>query len=313
MRKEILQQVSIVQEHELQKIDRTSQKSISYSQLLSYSTCPHQWANSYIRNLQEYKPSIHTCFGTAFHETLQEWLTVLYEESIKKSSEMDLDTLLMEKMQQIYAKEKDRYGQHFSNSQELSDFHSDGVEILKFIRKKRASYFSNSKTHLVGVEIPLLYEVSKNIFFKGFIDVVLYNENSDSYTVIDIKTSTSGWNSYAKKDSKKLAQLLLYKVFLAKQFGLDVEKVDVQYFIVKRKVPVDPEYPAMGRRVQEFVPSSGKIKRGQVVASLQKFLGNAFSSDGKYVEKEYEKVPSKSNCMFCSYKSTEHCNAHIVL
>ena len=137
----------------------------------------------------------------------------------------------------------------------------------------------------------------------------MYNSNSDSYTILDIKTSTSGWNVNAKKDDKKIAQLLLYKEYLAKQFNIDVDKIDVQYFIVKRKVPDDPEYPAMGRRVQEFKPPSGKIKRGQATTSLSKFILEAFDEEGKYVDKEYTKVPSKSNCMFCQFKDTEHCNA----
>ena len=65
----------------------------------------------------------------------------------------------------------------------------------------------------------------------------------------------------------------------------------------------------MGRRVQEFVPPSGKIKRGQATTALSKFIDDAFDKQGQYIDKEYEKKPSKSNCMFCEYKDTEHCTA----
>jgi len=34
-------------------------------------------------------------------------------------------------------------------------------------------------------------------------------------------------------------------------------------------------YPAMGRRIQEFVPPSGKIKRGQATNALSKFIQDA--------------------------------------
>lgn len=291
------------------ELDYNCQKLISYSQTLAYNTCPHQWALSYVKNLQEYKPSIHTVFGTAFHETLQEWLTQLYEGTVKSAMEMDLDKLLLSKMQSVYAAEKEKYGQHFTNAQELCEFHDDGVEILKYIKKKRSAFFATKYTKLVGVEIPLLHQIVPNIFFKGYIDLVLYDEQQDRYTILDIKTSTSGWNQYAKKDDKKLAQLLLYKEFLAKQFQIDVEKVDVKYFIVKRKVPADPDYPAMGKRVQEFIPPSGKIKRGQASNSLMKFIQDAFDDKGQYVDKDYEKIPSKSNCNFCPYRSTEHCSS----
>lgn len=307
MAKKLIKEVELVKQFNYPTIDYTSQKSISYSQTLSYNTCPHQWALSYIKGLQIYKPSIHTVFGTSLHEVVQEWLTELYDGSVKKATEMDLGALLEEKLYTIYAQEKEKYGEHFSSSAELSEFHNDGVEILKYVKKKRSAYFGTKYLKLVGVEIPLLHQLADNIFFKGYIDIVLYDTQDDRYIIFDIKTSTSGWSEYAKKDDKKLAQLLLYKEFLAKQFSIDVEKVDVKYFIVKRKVPDDPMYPAMGRRIQEFVPPSGKIKRGQATNALSKFIEDAFDKEGKYVDKDYEQRPSKSNCMFCNYKGTEHC------
>lgn len=309
MAKKVLKQVQIFKDYQPKVINYDIDKSISYSQTLSYNTCPHQWALSYIKKLQEYKPSIHTVFGTAFHETLQEWLTQLYEGTVKKAMEMDLDTLLLTKMQTVYAAEKERYGEHFTDSQELTEFYNDGVEILKYIKRKRSSFFATKHTKLVGVEIPLLHQIAPNVYFKGYIDLVLYDEQDDRYIIVDIKTSTSGWNQYAKKDDKKLAQLLLYKQFLAKQFQIDVEKIDVKYFIVKRKVPDDPEYPAMGKRVQEFIPPSGKIKRGQANTALMKFIQDAFDDKGQYIDKDYDKVPTKANCMFCPYKDTQHCNS----
>lgn len=307
MAKKLIKEVELVKQFNYPTIDYTYQKSISYSQTLSYNTCPHQWALSYVKGLQVYKPSIHTVFGTALHEVVQEWLTELYEGSVKKATEMNLGVLLEEKLYTIYAQEKEKYGEHFSSSAELSEFHNDGVEILKYIKKKRSAYFGTKYLKLVGVEIPLLYQLADNIFFKGYIDIVLYDVQDNRYIIFDIKTSTSGWSEYAKKDDKKIAQLLLYKEFLAKQFSIDVEKVDVKYFIVKRKVPDDPMYPSMGRRIQEFIPPSGKIKRGQATNALSKFIEDAFDKEGKYVDKDYEQRPSKSNCMFCNYRGTEHC------
>lgn len=312
MAKKLIKEVELIKQFISPTIDYTSQKSISYSQTLSYNTCPHQWALSYIKGLQIYKPSIHTVFGTALHEVVQEWLTELYEGSVKKATEMDLGALLEEKLYTIYAQEKEKYGEHFSSSAELSEFHNDGVEILKYVKKKRSAYFGTKYLKLVGVEIPLLHQLADNIFFKGYIDIVLYDTQDDRYIIFDIKTSTSGWSEYAKKDDKKIAQLLLYKEFLAKQFSIDVEKVDVKYFIVKRKVPDDPMYPAMGRRIQEFVPPSGKIKRGQATNALFKFIEDAFDKEGRYIDKDYEQRPSKSNCMFCNYKGTEHCEVGFV-
>ena len=188
MAKKVLKQVSLVKNFCKPDIDYSFQKSISYSQTLSYNTCPHQWALKYVKGLQEYKPSIHTVFGTAVHEVMQEWLTELYEGTVKKSNEMDFKQILQEKIFSIYAEEKEKYGKHFSTSQELSEFHNDGVEILQYVRKKRSVYFGTKYYKLVGVEIPLVHKIAENVFFKGYIDIVLYDEQDDKYIIFDIKT-----------------------------------------------------------------------------------------------------------------------------
>lgn len=308
MAKKIPKQVKSIQEFKAPTIDYSFQRSISYSQTLSYNTCPHQWALSYGKKLLEYRPSIHTVFGTALHEVIQEWLNVMYNRTIKQASEMNLESLFETTLFRVYKEEKEKYQKHFSSAEELQSFWMDGVEILRYLQKKRAMYFSTQKMYLVGVEVPLVYPLTDKLFFKGFVDVIFYDEAAERYLVLDIKTSTSGWNELAKKDEKKTAQLLLYKEFIAKQFNIDVDKIDVQYFIVKRKVPANPDFASMARRVQEFTPPSGKIKRGQVLSLLNKFISDCFDQDGKFIDKEYEKKSSTSNCRFCEYKNTSLCS-----
>jgi len=41
---------------------------------------------------------------------------------------------------------------------------------------------------------------------------------------------------YQKADKIKASQLVLYKEYFAKQYGFDVDKIDILYFIVKRKL-----------------------------------------------------------------------------
>ena len=311
--KKLPNQVKLIREHKTGSIKRT-QKNISYSQFLSYSTCPHQWYLNNVRNLSVYEPSIHTVFGTSMHEVIQKWLTVMYEEGVKTAMEMDLNSLLQERMFSIYKQEKAKSGhEHFSTSDQLQQFFEDGKHILEYLKKKRTEYFSTKNTYLVGVEIPLVQEVKTNLFFKGYIDLVFYNEVGDIYTIVDIKTSTSGWNAEAKKDEKKISQVVLYKEYFAQQFNVDVEKVFVEYLILKRKVPIEPEFASMGKRIQSFVPSSGKLKRTYVSRKLNEFINECFDDQGKYIEKEYLKNASKSNCMFCPFKENKFlCNQAVL-
>jgi hypothetical protein len=92
---------------------------------------------------------------------------------------------------------------------------------------------------LAGVETLLYQELRPGVMFKGLIDLVFYNKYLDEWTIIDIKTSTSGWRDQQKKNPNLTAQVILYKEFFSKQFGIPKDKINVEYFIVKRRVPVE--------------------------------------------------------------------------
>ena len=143
--------------------------------------------------------------------------------------------------------------------------------------------------------------------FKGFIDLVFYDERVDEWTIVDIKTSTKGWNKWAKADDKKKAQLLLYKEFFSKQFNIPLDKIKVEYFIVKRRIPKDAEFAAMQKRVQEFRPTDGPRKMKQAVELMENFVTQAVGMDGNYLEKEYPTNASKNACRFCPIKELRLC------
>lgn len=300
MPKKLPKEVKLVLEHKPHKIDYRKEKNVSASQLMMYDTCPHQWKLSKIDNLQQYLPSVHTVFGTSMHEVIQDWLYVMYNESAKAASERDLREELKFKMQEVYAKERKKTKEVFTSADELNEFFLDGVEILKYLQKKRSSYFSMKNTYLAGIETDIVQEIGPGVYFKGFIDLVFYNKLSDTYTIIDIKTSTRGWGDREKKSDAKVAQILLYKEYFSKQFNVDVDKINVEFFIVKRKLWEQSEFQQ--KRVQEWRPASGKIKRGKAVSLLKNFVSNAFK-DGEYnVEGNFPATPSKSACMFCPFK-----------
>lgn len=283
-------------------------KHISYSQLATYASCPRKWEWTYLKKLAPYQPSIHTTFGTAMHETIQTWLEVLYHDQVKKASEMDLNTLLYENMLKVYKEEKEKNGdQHFSSLEELNLFYLDGKHILDFLKKKRGGYFSTKGVYLAGVETLLYWELRPGVVFKGFIDLVFYDQRVDKWKIVDIKTSTSGWNKSAKSDDKKKSQILLYKEFFSKQFNIPIEKIEVEYFILKRKIPKDAEFAAMQKRVQEFKPPDGPRKMKQAVELMENFVKEAVDVNGEYVDKQYPTTPSKEDCRFCYFKTNRIC------
>ena len=272
-----------------------------------WSSCPHKWYLTYVENKQPYQASIHTVFGTAFHETIQDYITVMYNESGAAADRMDLITLFQSKFAEVYSKEYKAAGAHFSNADEMGEFFDDAVAILNFIKKNRNKLFTIRKMRLLGIEIPLLLNVANNIFLKGFIDFVLYDEELNKIYIYDIKTSTRGWSDREKKDDSKIAQILLYKEYFSKQFGTDVENIEVEFFIVKRKIWEQSEYAIP--RTQHFKPASGKNKRKQAVDNFQAFIKDCFDDVGKPKMKSYLKNVGEKSCKWCPYNDKQDlCN-----
>jgi hypothetical protein len=296
-----------IQHHNPPVLNHAYQKSISYSQYSIWAKCPHQWYNSYVLNLNPYSNSIHTLFGTAMHETLQHYLIIMYSESgVYADSTIHLEEDFQERFIKLYQDHYDKTGEHISSAVEMREFFNDGKAILEWFRKKRNRYFTNRGYRLLGIEIPLLVNISNNIFLKGFIDVVIYDVDLDKVYIYDIKTSTRGWSDKEKKDELKIAQILLYKEYFAKQYNFDVEKIEVEFFIVKRKIYDTDDF--IIPRVQEFKPASGKSKRRKTVENIEAFVKDCYNESGKPNEKSYIKNVGESACKWCPYNDTPHCD-----
>lgn len=285
------------------KIKQSPSKNthISYSSLSTYQKCPKLWELQYLRGAVPFKQNIYTCFGTAMHETIQSWLEVMYHDKVKTANDMNLDQLLYDNMIKAYKRGKAQNGhEHFSSQEELTQFWIEGKHILNFLKKKRSGYFSTKTMMLAGVETLLYQEIKPGVMFKGLVDLVFYHPNNDSWTIMDIKTSTSGWRENQKKNPNLTAQVVLYKEFFAKQFGIDRDKINVEYFIVKRRVPAEADFASMQRRVQEFRPNAGPRKTKQIIEGMNKFISEVLDENGQYVDQEYKCKSPMGVCSNCS-------------
>jgi len=279
---------------------------ISYSQYSQYATCPKRWKLNYIDKLGTYTQSIHTLFGTAMHEVLQSYLTIMYEESAAAAEKEDWGMHLKNFMAKEYRKAM-AMGQEpdFTNAKEMGEFYEDGLAIIDFFIKNRGKYFAKRNFELVGVEIPLSQKMdcNENINFIGYVDLVIKDLRDNTYEVIDIKTSTQGWNKYQKADKVKTSQLVLYKSYYAKQFDVPINNIRVKYFIVKRKLYENLDFPQ--KRVQLFEPAAGTPTVNKVARSVEEFVKHGFNEDGTHnVEGNYIAFAGKNNknCKYCEFK-----------
>lgn len=284
------------------EFDEITGKYVSYSQFAEFSRCPLSWKLSYIDRLRRKDSSIHTIFGDSMHNVIQHWIKVMYTETIKSANGLDFDSLLMSELKANYVKAVEQTGDHFSTRDELAEFYLDGLATLKWLRSKRTRFFDVRNEILVGTEVPLQIKLD-GCTFVAYLDLVLRDKVSNKIKIVDFKTSNRGWNDYNKQDQTKTDQLLLYKSFYAKQYGIDPDMVDVEFIILKRKINEQSEFPQP--RVQLFRPTQGKIAFGKAVQRFDAFVKSCFLPDGTF-NAAYSYIAKKGidgkYCNFCQYK-----------
>ena len=282
---------------------------VSFSQYSMYSSCPQQYKLNYIDKLGESSSNIHTIFGSAMHETIQHYLSVMYGVSKKQADEINVDKLLLERMRENYTKEKEAMSEGTPCEQiELEEFYGDGRRILEWLKKNMGKFYSKSGFELVGIEIPLNKEIKKGVHFIGFIDIVLRDLSNDCIIIIDLKTSTMGWNQYQKADKFKNAQILLYKKYYSELFNIPLTKIKVEYQIMRRKLPEDSPYPIP--RISKHIPANGAPSVNKVYDEFMEFIDTVFDDEGKFRDINYPKVPgtAKKNCRWCEFHQRGLCD-----
>lgn len=248
---------------------------VSFSQYSMWSNCPQQYKLNYIDKLGESSGNIHTIFGSSMHETIQHYLSVMYGVSKKQADEINLDKLLLERMKENFSKERQALSEGAPCTQlELEEFYGDGRRILEWLKKNLNKFYSKSGYELVGIEIPLNTPIKEGVHFIGFIDIVLRNLAENSIVIVDLKTSTMGWNQYQKADKFKNAQILLYKKYYSDLFNIPLSKIKVEYQIMRRKLPEDSAFPIP--YVSKHAPSNG-------APSVKKLMMNLWSLSMRYL------------------------------
>jgi hypothetical protein len=308
-KKKIPQIVREIQNNPPEPVNFAFEKNVSYSQLSMYTQCPKKWALNYRDGHKVREQSIHMTFGSALHETLQMYLDVMYNKSGAEADRIDLEEDFEERLRNCYADAyKQNNKEHFSTPEEIREFYNDGVEIISYLKKNRSKYFSKRGWSLVGCEIPIVLAPSirlPRVKYMGFLDVVLYHEDTNKFVIIDIKTSTRGWNAKAKKDRSKQHQLVLYKKFFSEQYNIPIDNIEIEFFIVKRKLYESQDYVI--KRIQQFRPPSGKTSINRATNSLKLFLDNCFTKDGFNPKDMPETI--NDNCKWCSFYKTHLCSA----
>ena len=137
------------------KMDYEKYRMVSYTQLSLWLECPHKWKLMYIDKLKQ-PPNIHLAFGSAMHESLQEYFELMYNKSIKQADAFDIHEDFQQRFMKMYKDYKEQIGENFSTKKEIMEFVNDGLNIIDFFLQRRQMYFSKRGTRLLGIEMPIL-------------------------------------------------------------------------------------------------------------------------------------------------------------
>ncbi len=293
-------------------------KTVSFSQYAMWLKCPQQWKLSYIDKLAPYEASINTAFGDGIHEALQEYLRVLYGVGATEADAVDtyaifekcfnegITELKLATPEQLALPKEELEELDVVTPDMIAEFKNDGKIILEHVTSYaiRSKHFPSKKYEVLGIELPLEIPIrGGTIVYKGYLDIVFRDRITKKILILDFKTSSFGWNKYQKADRTKLDQLLLYKRFYNQLFKVPMADIEVEFFVVKRKLFEDMGFPQ--QRIQRIAPPDGKMSMKEVETSFLDFINEGFDDKGEYnKEHVFLKNPGKArkNCRYCVFK-----------
>jgi PD-(D/E)XK nuclease superfamily len=278
---------------------------VSFSQYAMYLKCPHSWCLNYAMKMRKTDLNINLYFGTAMHHAIQTYIEKLYTVGESAADDLNVQEIFIEKLNLELEKDKEKYQ---CPPETLEEYIEDGRNIIRYFLNKqiRNRYFHPNKFEFVGVELPIDMDIRNNVRFVAFIDLVLRDKKTNKIVIYDFKTSNFGWNNYTRSDITKYTQVLLYKGFYAKKYNVDLDDIEVLFFLLVRN-PEHPDNYICSNHIDIFVPSSEKSEIIQSIKGLMEFVEASFTPDGEYnLARTYSKNPGKNykNCDYCAHFQT---------
>ena len=280
------------------------QKTVSHSQFSIWFTCPHKFFHDYILHEKVFEDSIHMSFGTAIHEAIQLYLQTLYTIGEKEAEAIDVITTFIDAFKREVEKKKIPH-----TPADFEEFVDDGKNIISEFKDpvNRMRYFPRDKWEWVGIELEINEPLFNNVNLTARLDLVLKEKSSGNIRIVDLKTSGRGWQ-YEKEDFTKTSQLVLYKAIYSKKYNIPLSKINVEFFILKRKIYENARYEQS--RIQIFKPSAYQKDVSQVIEEFSKFVKHCFTPEGIHnINQKYPKIPNKGkNCRYCPYLKNGKCD-----
>ena len=248
---------------------------ISFSELSTFTKCPYKHYLLYTKNLRQEKvDSEYTSYGESIHAAA--------EDLFKNKDINTAQQIFKEKMDFFWNKNP----QFNINKETLLN---TGLIILTKLNRSPllAEEFMYS-------EFKIEYNITEDIMFKGFVDLITYSKKDKCFYISDFKTTKKGWSLNDKADIMKKAQLYLYQINLSTMLNIPIENFKCRFIFFKSN---DLEVESYILNYDEGDINKTKELFNSVVESLYRQKSGMFKFKNQY------------SCLFCEFaKNKEHCN-----
>lgn len=278
-------------EYQLLKEVNSDKIHISFSEYSKFKSCGHRHLIEKYLKLAIEPQTIHLIFGNSIHKAI--------ELGIKENADVEKRVMIFR---------EDFYKQMHDNLHDtpeindLNDFMSQGENIVRYLSTEKII----KKYKIIGVEYALYEHIYGQFYYKGFIDLIVQDRETEEYVIIDWKTSGEKWDVHKKKrDEVFMAQMRLYKFFFARKNNIPLEKIQCKYVVLNRlKSKKDPKGGFGSLQPVEIFSSREEIKES--IKSVAEVLRQI------HIENSFPKaklLDRKDSCYFCPFKTNAQlCN-----
>ena len=196
----------------------------SYSKIDTYVQCPFKYKLKYIDDHYCCTASISTEVGTAIHaceETIARAIQANEHIPYRKLK----NDLVLKVSELQYKYKKDFIVLDKSNRTFLDKIYyylETGIYKLEQFMQLHPSY------KIVGIEQPFNITYKTGEIFKGFIDRVFYDSNTDHYIIQDIKTYAI---PVGKEKLTTPLQFVIYTIAAKELYNCDLSQISCQYYL----------------------------------------------------------------------------------
>jgi len=266
---------------------------ISHWELSNWDDCPFRHKLLHLDKVGKFERNEFSAFGIAVHNCCERLF--MDREQMRKNPGRGIGWVTSTTVADYFIKEFAKALKETKEHKELDKelviaMAEQGKKILPMVIDATTKQFPNAK--FVSAEERFKESIDDNEFeydFKGKMDLVLQTEDG-VYHIIDWKTSTWGWNARKRGDKMVNYQLTYYKHFFAKKHGIDPDKIETHFALLKRTVKEDNV---------EFIDVTNGPKR---VSNALGFVNNAIKNI-----KKGNFIKNRLSCKFCEFKDTAFC------